>query len=159
MGQGLIPDWEIWRNISLADSKDLARRFRILDVRRERRVATRARVDLGIVAPSVDTAVKDLSGGNAQKVVFAKWIHMTHHVLLLDEPTAGVDVAGKADLIALIRQLADRGIGVVVVLSEFEELLSLVDRVLVLRHGAIDSEFSADAVSVADLTASVGGIA
>lgn len=159
MGQGLVADWEIWRNISLASSKDLARRFGILDVARERRVAAAARTDLGIVARSVDTPVNDLSGGNAQKVVFAKWSHMEHHVLLLDEPTVGVDVAGKADIITLIRQLADRGIGVVVVLSEFEELLSLVDRVLVLRHGAIDSEFSADAVSVADLTASVGGIA
>jgi ribose transport system ATP-binding protein len=159
MGQGLVADWEIWRNISLADSKGLARRFQIVDVARERLLANKALHDLGIVAPSVDTAVKDLSGGNAQKVVFAKWIYKTHHVLLLDEPTAGVDVAGKADLIKLIRELADQGIGILVVLSEFEELLSLVDRVIVLRHGAIDSEFSADAVSVADLTASVGGIA
>ncbi|MCU1505934.1 MAG: sugar transporter ATP-binding protein [Microbacteriaceae bacterium] len=159
MSQGLIGDWEIWRNTSLADSRELSRRFRFLDVARERLLANRARRELGIVAPSVDTAVKDLSGGNAQKVVFAKWIYKTHHVLLLDEPTAGVDVAGKADLIKLIRDLAERGIGVLVVLSEFEELLSLVDRVVVLRHGAIEMEFPADAVSVADLTASVGGLA
>jgi ribose transport system ATP-binding protein len=159
MGQGLIGDWEIWRNTSLADSRSLSRRFRFLDVAKERLLAGRAQRELGIVAPSIDTAVKDLSGGNAQKVVFAKWIYKTHHVLLLDEPTAGVDVAGKADLIKLIRDLAGRGIGVLVVLSEFEELLSLVDRVVVLRHGAIETEFSADAVSVAELTASVGGLA
>jgi ribose transport system ATP-binding protein len=159
LGEGLIADWEIWRNTSLADSNALARRFRILDVARERLLANRARHELGIVAPSVDTLVKDLSGGNAQKVVFAKWIYKTHHVLLLDEPTAGVDVAGKADLIKLIRELAERGVGILVVLSEFEELLSLADRVVVLRHGAIDTEFSAGAVSVTDLTASVGGIA
>ncbi|MDQ1606311.1 MAG: ribose transport system ATP-binding protein [Microbacteriaceae bacterium] len=159
MGQGLIGDWEIWRNTSLADSRSLSRRFRFLDVAKERLLASRARRELGIVASSIDTAVRDLSGGNAQKVVFAKWIYKTHHVLLLDEPTAGVDVAGKADLIKLIRDLADRGIGILVVLSEFEELLSLVDRVVVLRHGAIETEFSADAVSVAELTASVGGLA
>jgi ribose transport system ATP-binding protein len=159
MGQGLIGDWEIWRNTSLADSRSLSRRFRFLDVAKERLLAGRAQRELGIVAPSIDTAVKDLSGGNAQKVVFAKWIYKTHHVLLLDEPTAGVDVAGKADLIKLIRDLAGRGIGVLVVLSEFEELLSLVDRVVVLRHGAIETEFSADAVSVAELTASDGGLA
>jgi ribose transport system ATP-binding protein len=159
MSQGLIGAWEIWRNTSLADSGDLSGRFRFLDVVTERLLARRAQQDLGIVAPSIDSAVHDLSGGNAQKVVFAKWIYKTHHVLLLDEPTAGVDVAGKADLIKLIRDLAERGIGILVVLSEFEELLSLVDRVVVLRHGVIETEFSADAVSVAELTASVGGIA
>jgi ribose transport system ATP-binding protein len=91
--------------------------------------------------------------------VFAKWIYKTHHVLLLDEPTAGVDVAGKADLIKLIRELATQGIGILVVLSEFEELLSLADRIVVLRHGAIEGDLGADAVSVAELTASVGGLA
>jgi ribose transport system ATP-binding protein len=159
LSQGLIADWEIWRNTALADSRELSGRFGLIDVARERALATRAQADLGIVAPSIDAAVKDLSGGNAQKVVFAKWIYKTHHVLLLDEPTAGVDVAGKADLIKLIRDLAARGIGVLVVLSEFEELLALVDRVVVLRHGAIATEFRADAVSVAELTASVGGLA
>jgi ribose transport system ATP-binding protein len=159
MSQGLIGDWEIWRNTSLADSRELSRPLGLLDVARERLLANRAQRELAIVASSIDTAVKDLSGGNAQKVVFAKWIYKTQHVLLLDEPTAGVDVAGKADLIKLIRDLAEQGIGILVVLSEFEELLSLVDRVVVLRHGAIETEYSADAVTVADLTASVGGIA
>ncbi|MDQ1584054.1 MAG: ribose transport system ATP-binding protein [Microbacteriaceae bacterium] len=159
MRQGLIGDWEIWRNTSLADSGNLSRRFGLLDVARERELAARAQRDLGIVASSIDTAVKDLSGGNAQKVVFAKWIYKTHHVLLLDEPTAGVDVAGKADLIKLIRELATQGIGILVVLSEFEELLSLADRIVVLRHGAIEGDLGADAVSVAELTASVGGLA
>jgi ribose transport system ATP-binding protein len=159
MSQGLVGDWEIWRNTSLADSRELSRGFGLLDVAKERLLASRAQRELGIVAGSIDTAVKDLSGGNAQKVVFAKWIYKTQHVLLLDEPTAGVDVAGKADLIKLIRDLAEQGIGILVVLSEFEELLSLVDRVVVLRHGAIETEYSADAVTVADLTASVGGIA
>ncbi|MCW2919610.1 MAG: putative ATP-binding transporter protein [Actinomycetia bacterium] len=159
LGQGLIGDWEIWRNVSMADLGQLSRRFKLLNPAKERARAIQACAELGVVAASIDTLVKDLSGGNAQKVVFAKWIYKTHHVLLLDEPTAGVDVGGKADLIKLIRALAARGMGIVVVLSEFEELLSVTDRVLVLRHGKITADFASDEVSVSELTASAGGLA
>jgi ribose transport system ATP-binding protein len=159
LGQGLIGDWEIWRNVSMADLGRLSRRFKLLNPAKERARAIQACAELGVVASSIDTPVKDLSGGNAQKVVFAKWIYKTHHVLLLDEPTAGVDVGGKADLIKLIRALAARGMGIVVVLSEFEELLSVTDRVLVLRHGNITADFASDEVSVSELTASAGGLA
>ena len=159
LGQGLIGDWEIWRNASMADLGRLSRRFGLLNPAKERARAIQARAELGVAAASIDTLVKDLSGGNAQKVVFAKWIYKTNQVLLLDEPTAGVDVGGKADLIKLIRAVAARGIGIVVVLSEFEELLSVTDRVLVLRHGKITAEFASDEVSVSELTASAGGLA
>jgi ribose transport system ATP-binding protein len=157
LAQGLVGDWEIWRNVSMADLGRLSR-FGVLNPRNERARAAQACADLGVVAPSIDTPVKDLSGGNAQKVVFAKWIYKSHHVLLLDEPTAGVDVGGKADLINLIRAQAARGVGIVVVLSEFEELLSVADRIVVLRHGAIVADVDSQSVSVADLTALAGGL-
>jgi ABC-type sugar transport system ATPase subunit len=79
-------------------------------------------------------------------------------VLLLDEPTAGIDVGGKADLITLIRALAARGTGIVVVLSEFEELLSVADRIVVINRGAITGGYASDEVSVAALTAAAGGL-
>jgi ribose transport system ATP-binding protein len=158
LAQGLVGDWEIWRNVSMADLGRLSRRFSVLNPAKERARAAQACADLGVVAPSIDTPVKDLSGGNAQKVVFAKWIYKSHHVLLLDEPTAGVDVGGKADLINLIRAQAARGVGIVVVLSEFEELLSVADRVVVLRHGAIVADVDSQSVSVAHLTALAGGL-
>ncbi len=107
---------------------------------------------------SIDTPVKELSGGNAQKVVFAKWTYKQPAVLLLDEPTAGIDVAGKADLIALTRSTADKGAAIVIVLSEFEELLSVADRVVVLRRGCIAGDYDSDGLSVAELTASAGGL-
>jgi ribose transport system ATP-binding protein len=157
LAQGLVGDWEIWRNVSMADLGRLSR-FGVLNPMNERARAAQACADLGVVAPSIDTPVKDLSGGNAQKVVFAKWIYKKHHVLLLDEPTAGVDVGGKADLINLIRAQAARGVGIVVVLSEFEELLSVADRIVVLRHGAIVADVDSQSVSVADLTALAGGL-
>jgi ribose transport system ATP-binding protein len=158
LGQGLIGDWEIWRNVSMPDLPSLSRRFKFLNPARERERAARACADLGVVAPSIDTPVRDLSGGNAQKVVFAKWIYKPHSVLLLDEPTAGVDVGGKADLITLIRALAARGTGIVVVLSEFEELLSVADRVVVLNRGTVTGSYASDEASVADLTAAAGGL-
>jgi ribose transport system ATP-binding protein len=157
LAQGLVGDWEIWRNVSMADLGRLSR-FGVLNPMKERARAAQACADLGVVAASIDTPVKDLSGGNAQKVVFAKWIYKKHHVLLLDEPTAGVDVGGKADLINLIRAQAARGVGIVVVLSEFEELLSVADRIVVLRHGAIVADVDSESVSVADLTALAGGL-
>ncbi|MDX6202186.1 MAG: ribose transport system ATP-binding protein [Frankiales bacterium] len=158
LGQGLIGDWEIWRNVSLADLGNLSGRFRRLTPSRERARAAQACAELGVVAPSIDTPVRDLSGGNAQKVVFAKWIYKRHAVLLLDEPTAGVDVGGKADLIMLIRALAARGMGILVVLSEFEELLSVADRVVVMNRGAVTGGYASDEVSVAELTAAAGGL-
>jgi ribose transport system ATP-binding protein len=158
LAQGLVGDWPIWRNVSMADLASLSRRFWRLDPARERARAQQACDELGVVAPSIDTPVRELSGGNAQKVVFAKWIYKAHHVLLLDEPTAGVDVGGKADLIKLIRALAARGMGVVVVLSEFEELLSVADRVVVMNRGRITGGLAAQETSVADLTAAAGGL-
>jgi ribose transport system ATP-binding protein len=156
-GQGLIPEWEIWRNISLSDLGGLSRSG-ILDVGAERRRAQQACEDLGIVAESVDTPVGRLSGGNAQKVVFAKWIYRAPNVLLLDEPTAGIDVGGKADLIKLIRDLASRGAAILVAISDFDELLSVADRVLVMRHGDVVRDVEVASIDTSSLTAMVGGL-
>jgi ribose transport system ATP-binding protein len=158
LGQGLIGDWEIWRNVSMADLDGLSRRFGLLAPSRERERAERACAELGVVAGSIDTPVRELSGGNAQKVVFAKWIYKKHSVLLLDEPTAGIDVGGKADLITLIRTLASKGIGIVVVLSEFEELLSVAHRVVLINRGRLGASYLSTDVSVAELTAAAGGL-
>jgi ribose transport system ATP-binding protein len=156
-GQGLIPEWEIWRNISLTDLGGLSRSG-VLDVGAERRRAEQACTDLGIVAESIDTPVSRLSGGNAQKVVFAKWIYGALSVLLLDEPTAGIDVSGKADLIGLIRDLASRGAAILVAISDFDELLSVADRVLVMRHGDVVRDVAAASIDTSSLTAIVGGL-
>lgn len=158
MSQGLVGDWEIWRNVSMPDLAGLSRRFGWLDLSRERERAARACAELGVVAGSIDTPVRELSGGNAQKVVFAKWIYKQPSILLLDEPTAGVDVGGKADLIGLIRSLAARGTAIVVVLSEFEELLSVAHRVVVMSRGRLRSSYASSDVSVAELTAAAGGL-
>jgi ribose transport system ATP-binding protein len=85
----------------------------------------------------VSRAVRTLSGGNQQKVVLARWLLRDCRVLLLDEPTRGVDVGARSEIYSLIRRLADSGVAVVVVSSEVEEVLGLADRVLVVREGVV----------------------
>ncbi|MDX6331798.1 MAG: ribose transport system ATP-binding protein [Streptomycetaceae bacterium] len=156
--QALLPEWEIWRNISLPYLPGLSRWRLLLDPARERELAGRALADLGIAAPSAEALVGELSGGNAQKVVFAKWLYGPARVFLLDEPSAGVDVGGKADITQLIRGLADAGHAVLIVASEFEELLSACDRVLVMRRGRLIAERSAAATDLHELTALASGL-
>jgi ribose transport system ATP-binding protein len=90
--------------------------------------------------------VRTLSGGNQQKVVLARWLLRDCRVLLLDEPTRGVDVGARSEIYALVRDLADRGVAVVVVSSEIPEVLGLADRVLVVADGTVVAEAAADAL-------------
>jgi ribose transport system ATP-binding protein len=156
--QGLLRDWELWRNTSLPYLSNLSRRRVLPDRRRERAVADQAIADLGIKTPSADAPVGELSGGNAQKVVFAKWLYGPARVFLLDEPSAGVDVGAKADIIQLIRRLASAGKGVLIVSSEFEELLGACDRILVVRRGQIISERPVVDTDLHELTALASGL-
>jgi ribose transport system ATP-binding protein len=132
--QGFIPGMTIADNIALPHNGWL------IAPRRERAVATVALDDLAIKAPDAEALVGELSGGNAQKVVIAKWLTARTRVLLLDEPTAGIDIGARTDILRLIRRLADQGLAVLLVSSEFEELLAVADRILVLRDGAIVAE-------------------
>jgi ribose transport system ATP-binding protein len=112
-----------------------------LDALRQAVAGIRAAVRLTPTARD-DQPVKTLSGGNQQKVVLAKWLLAKPTVLLLDEPTRGIDVGAKFEIYQLIRQLADDGAGVLVISSEIEELIGLCDRILVMRRGAIVDELA-----------------
>jgi ribose transport system ATP-binding protein len=103
---------------------------------------------LGIRTPSLLTPVRQLSGGNQQKVVLAKWLATEPDVLILDEPTVGVDIATRTEIAGLVRSLADQGKAVLVISSELAEILALADRILVVRDGAIHR--SVDRADVAD---------
>jgi rhamnose transport system ATP-binding protein len=99
-----------------------------------------ARVD--VRAPSVDAPVGSLSGGNQQKVLFAKWLARRPRILIADEPTRGVDVGAKAQIHDLIADLAAGGMAVLVISSELEEVLGLAHRVLVMRRGRVVAEYA-----------------
>lgn len=128
-GQGLVPGFDIRRNIALP----VGEHGWLVDADAERARAEAAIETLAIKAPGPDTLVGDLSGGNAQKVTIARWLTPRTRVLLLDEPTAGIDIGARTEILRLIRRLADQGLAVLLVSSEFSELLALADRILVLR--------------------------
>jgi ABC-type sugar transport system ATPase subunit len=139
---GLITDFSVSRNVSFA-RLDAVRRTRIVPVpspRRERELANTTVDSLMIKARHVDDGVMTLSGGNQQKVLLGRWLATRPRVLLLDEPTLGVDVDAKAEIYSMLRRWADEGLALVVVSSEFSELELLCDRALVLRDGTVVDE-------------------
>jgi len=134
--QGLVLDMNVGNNITLARLKRFTR-FGIVQKRREGEAAEEYIRQLSIKTPDAHAAAINLSGGNQQKVVLAKWLLTSPKVLLLDEPTKGIDVKGKTEIYRLIEELAATGLGIVLVSSELTELLALSDRILVLHEGAI----------------------
>ncbi|WP_169953797.1 ATP-binding cassette domain-containing protein, partial [Microbispora sp. H11081] len=141
--QALLLDHSVAHNITLASLGRYAR-LGWLDRRREMAEATRLSQALDIRPADPRRAVRTLSGGNQQKAVLGRWLAEDRKLLLLDEPTRGVDVGARAELYALVRRLADDGIGVLLVSSEVPEVLGLADRVLVVREGRIVHEAAAE---------------
>jgi ribose transport system ATP-binding protein len=136
--QALVLDWSETKNVTIADLSRFSRV--LLDVRKERASAHKQLRSLNTVPDDPDRIVRLLSGGNQQKVVLARWLLHECRVLLLDEPTRGVDIATKAEIYRIISNLASSGLGVLVVSSELEELVGICTRILVMRDGEIVAE-------------------
>ena len=143
---GLILDETIRRNTILANLDGVARRG-IVDEGRETEVAEAYRKQLRIRTPSVFQKVMNLSGGNQQKVVLAKWLFTDPDVLILDEPTRGIDVGAKYEIYSIINDLSAAGKGVVMISSEMPELLGMCDRIYVMNEGRFVGELTADQAS------------
>ena len=139
--QGLIIEMSVRDNISLA-SIEQAERWGFLNNRLEKRLANDYIDRLKIKTPSVRQKVANLSGGNQQKVVIAKWLATKPKVILLDEPTRGVDVNAKNEIYKLISELAAAGLGIIMVSSELPEILAISDRIIVLSEGRQTGSFS-----------------
>jgi ribose transport system ATP-binding protein len=157
MAQGLVPGFEIWRNTTLPALEGFSWRRWLPQQDRERQCGFDAIRRLQIKADSPDVLVTELSGGNAQKVTIAKWLFSDVKVFLLDEPTAGIDIGAKTDILLLVRQLAAAGKAVIIVSSEFEEILAVSSRVLVMRDGRCIAERRADETSEHELMLLAGG--
>jgi ribose transport system ATP-binding protein len=136
--QALVLDWSGTKNVTIADLGRFS--HVLLDVRKEREQAREQLKALNTVPDDPDRIVRLLSGGNQQKVVLARWLLHKCRVLLLDEPTRGVDIATKAEIYRIISDLAQAGLGVLVVSSELDELAHICTRVLVMREGEIVAE-------------------
>jgi L-arabinose transport system ATP-binding protein len=140
--QGIIPIRPLRENIVVTLQKQLARLGFFLNRKKEREIALEQVKNLDIRASGVEQPIMYLSGGNQQKSIVARWLARKPRVLILDEPTKGIDVGAKAEIYKLICSLARQGIGIIMVSSELPEIIGLCDRVLVMKEGKICGELS-----------------
>ena len=140
-GDGLILIQDIKQNITLANLKAVARRS-VVDSNAEIQVATEYKNSINIKAPSVEQTVGNLSGGNQQKVSVAKWLFVKPDILILDEPTRGIDVGAKYEIYTIMNRLIDQGMSIIMISSELPEILGMSDRVYIVSGGRISGELS-----------------
>lgn len=138
-GQGLILHDPVRQNISLATLERITPRG-FINQRQERENARAWVKELNIRTPTIEQRVRNLSGGNQQKVVLARWLLARSRVLIFDEPTRGVDVGAKAEIYALMRRLVAEGAGIIMISSELPEAIGMCDRLLVMREGRVVGE-------------------
>jgi rhamnose transport system ATP-binding protein len=143
---GVILELPISANITLASLDELSR-FGSLDFRRERRVAADYTQRLGIKTPAIFAPVATLSGGNQQKVALSRWLQTKPSVLMLDEPTQGIDVGAKSEIHALMVELAAQGVAILMISSELPEILGMSDRIAVMYGGTIAAILDAAAAT------------
>lgn len=155
--QGLVLAQAVRRNISMAALKRFAARLGFLRFAAEREAATADVARLAVRTASIEAAAETLSGGNQQKIVLAKWLGTYPHVLILDEPTRGVDVGAKFEIYRIIRQLAAEGTAILLVSSELPELLGLADRIVVMHEGHVSATLAPDHFQPQTLMAAATG--
>jgi ribose transport system ATP-binding protein len=143
---GLIVESPIRENITLPALERYSS-IGLVAPDRERRAASVVSAQLGVKAASIEVKAANLSGGNQQKVVLAKWLSLEPKVLIFDEPTRGIDVGAKAEIYALMRSLAASGVAILMISSDMEEVLGVSDRVAVMREGAVTGILSRDECS------------
>lgn len=157
-GSGVFLDRSIAQNIAVLDLKSLTGPFGLLNAKVEAEQAHNLARRLGVRMGGIDMPVSSLSGGNQQKVAIAKQLAVNPKVILMDEPTRGIDVGAKSEIHRLLRNLARSGIGVVVISSELPELLGLCDRVLVIHEGTVAGEVEGEAMSEEAIMSLASGI-
>ena len=156
--QGLFLPQSISKNIIASKVHDLVGGFNLLDSNKiESEVNSWVR-DLSIVTPSPLLPAQSLSGGNQQRVVLAKWLATMPKILILNGPTVGVDVGSKADIHSIIRELAQEGMGVLIMSDDIPEILQNCNRILLMRRGRIVEEFVGSSISETELAQRLTGV-
>lgn len=141
---GVFWDMSVWQNAGAAIIDQLTSFGNILDTKAINGMAEKSIEELQIKTSGLSQTIRYLSGGNQQKVLLARWLNVKPKLLILDEPTRGVDVGAKAEIRKVIQELVTQGISVIVISSDLEELLAMSDRVLVMANGSIRGEFHAN---------------
>jgi len=159
--KGLFPVLSVRENINVSNYKALLGKIGMISRRKEYAAAEKSVQELNIKTTSVNKHIFELSGGNQQKAIIARWLNMHPDILILDEPTHGIDVGAKAEIYGLIRDLVRKGISIILISSEMNELIMLSDRIAVMRNGKLNgildhNEFNPDRImSLAVLNQSV----
>jgi L-arabinose transport system ATP-binding protein len=154
---GLAMEMSILSNATLVEAAGQPM-LRFVSRRKDQQVVAAMRTELGLKAPNDGAPVRTLSGGNQQKIVLGRWLARQPKVLLLDEPTRGIDVGAKAEIYSLIDELAASGMAILLVTSELEELLTLSDEIIVLREGRVTARLGEDATEDAIAVAMAGTV-
>jgi ABC-type sugar transport system ATPase subunit len=126
----------------------------MMSARQEREITSRYVDTLSIATPSINQIANNLSGGNQQKVVLAKWLCSNPKILIMDEPTRGIDVGAKAEFHALMSQLAQQGLAILMISSEMPEIMGMSDRVIVMCQGRVTGEYKRGAMTQEEIMAS-----
>jgi galactofuranose transport system ATP-binding protein len=137
--EGIIPEWSVRENLTLAALPDLTR-MGVVSRARQNEVVEKFIKRLGIKTSSPDQKVRELSGGNQQKVLLARWLCKNPKFMIMDEPTRGIDIGAKGEIQKLVNELANEGLGVLMISSELEELVEGSSRVVVMRDGELVAE-------------------
>ncbi|WP_404405096.1 sugar ABC transporter ATP-binding protein [Jeotgalibacillus malaysiensis] len=140
--QGLVLNQSIINNISLSSLKNMLSKMKLINRKAERKLADQYVKSLDVRPALPERAAGDLSGGNQQKVVIGKWLATDPELLIIDEPTNGIDIGAKSEIHKLLRNLAQEGMGVIVISSELPEVLAVSDRILIMRHGRVAGEMN-----------------
>ena len=136
----------IRENISISYLGKMLKHKISLDLKKEKELAEKYQKQLNIKTPSIEQLVSNLSGGNQQKVVLAKWLLTNSRVIIFDEPTRGIDVGVKFEIYQIMRDLAKQGISIIMISSDMPELLGVSDRILVMKEGKIVGELAGDEI-------------
>lgn len=155
--EGLILDFSISRNIALPSVDTFAKRS-VINAKNETAFSEALSKKLGVKTASIDLEAGALSGGNQQKVVIAKWIGMNPSIIIMDEPTRGIDVGAKRDIYDLMNELTSQCVAIIMVSSELPEVIGMSDRILVIHEGKIAGELDhEEATQEKIITLATGG--
>ena len=154
--QGLVMQQSVSKNISITTLKKLLNGLGLINLKKMARGVNQWIKNLSISVPSLDSPVQNLSGGNQQRVVLAKWIATQPKILILDGPTVGVDVAAKGAIHDIIRDLASKGVGIIVISDELAEVYHNCNRIIVMHKGRFMAEFDTESASEDDIREFIG---
>jgi simple sugar transport system ATP-binding protein len=154
--QGLFLEHTISKNMIVTSLNSLLNKFLLLDKKKINGVNQKWINELGIKTPSADLVVKQLSGGNQQRVVLSKWLERNPSILILDGPTIGIDVGAKEEIHAIMKDLANRGIGILMISDEVSEVVQHSNRILLMKEGHIINNYEAASITESELLMKLG---